>query len=68
PFTYILRKEHSVARNALKLVHTRSEYMEFIDDIEENSIDDYATIKSYYIQNSEHMLQKSKPRTIEYNQ
>lgn len=57
PLTYVLSREQSVARFAVTGIDTRSRHIEIIEDLQRDSVDFYARVRSLYLQNRQKLIE-----------
>lgn len=50
PFTYVFTTDGLLIKNGANLVNTRESLLEFTDNLEKTSLDEYASIRSIYLQ------------------
>lgn len=50
PYVYSVHKDAVLARDGVRFVNTRESFLEVTDNIEQTSIDEYATVRSIYAQ------------------
>jgi phospholipid-binding lipoprotein MlaA len=53
PFTYLMKTNQLIARNSIYYVDSYSQNKDLIDNVNKNSLDPYASLRSLYMQNRE---------------